>query len=408
MKIPFLLPTLFLFYSSVSWANLNLKESFESALKTNQANQINEALIEQNVELKKQAKGSLYPKLSLKGSWLKQEQINDDLKYGAVNLSHTLFKGGRDIYAIDNADKGYLLSENQKTVDQLTLYASVISAYYNYFLNTNDLLNLELLKKQSADRVEEIKKRVRVGRSRRGELLQAEAQLASAEALYNNGEGLVKESQERFYVLTGLDRKKQIFSETLSEAVTNKNLQDYLELALGRPDLKNRELKIDMADIDLQSTKAQHLPTLDLASNYYLNKRVGTYRNTSWDATLTVNIPFFEGGTTSAKVREYALKKAQATYMLADYQRSVELDVTAKHETYMRYLNQIKSYDQALEKAKKSYDETLNDYRLGLVSNLDVLSALNLYLDSKRNNEKTKISAVMSLKLLEAAAGVLP
>jgi hypothetical protein len=50
----------------------------------------------------------------------------------------------------------------------------------------------------------------------------------------------------------------------------------------------------------------------------------------------------------------------------------------------------------------------MSDYRLGLVSNLDVLSSLNLYLDNKRNSEKTKIHAMMNLKLLEAAAGVLP
>lgn len=408
MKTSLLLPLIFLLNATLAHANLSLKDSFLSALKTNQADQINESLIDQNIELKNEAKGSLYPKLILKGSWLKQERIKDDLKYGAVNLSHTIFKGGRDVYTIENAEKGYLYSQNQKTVDQLSLYSLVISAYYNYFLNVNDLLNLELLRKQSADRVEEIKKRVRVGRSRRGELLQAEAQLASVEAIYNNGEGLVKESQERFFVLTGIDRKERVFNESISVAVSTKGLRDYLNEALTRPDLKNKELKIDIADIDLQSTKAQHLPTLDLASNYYLNKRAGTYHNTSWDATLTLNIPFFEGGTTSAKVREYSLKKAQATYSLADYQRTIELDVTAKYETYMRYLNQIKAYEQALEKSKKSYDETLNDYRLGLVTNLDVLSALNLYLDSKRNNEKTKISAVMSLKLLEAAAGVLP
>jgi outer membrane protein TolC len=408
MKTSLLLPLVLLFHSTLLWANLSLKESFESALKTNQADQINETLIDQNIEIKNEAKGSFYPKLSLKGSWLKQERIKDDVKYGAVNLSHTLFKGGRDLLAVDSADKNYSYSQNQKTADQLSLYSAVISAYYNYFLNLNDLLNLDLLRKQSADRVEEIKKRVRVGRSRRGELLQAEAQLASAEAMYNNGEGLVKESQERFFVLTGLDRKERLFNETISVALSAKGLKEYLKQAFDRPDVKNKELKIDMADIDLQSTKAQHLPTLDLASNYYLNKRAGTYHNTSWDATLSLNIPFFEGGTTSAKVREYSLKKAQATYTLADYQRTIELDVTAKYETYMRYQNQIKAYEQALEKAKKSYDETLNDYRLGLVTNLDVLSALNLYLDSKRNNEKTKISAVMSLKLLESAVGVLP
>ena len=62
----------------------------------------------------------------------------------------------------------------------------------------------------------------------------------------------------------------------------------------------------------------------------------------------------------------------------------------------------------ALDKAKRSYEETVKDYRLGLVTNLDVLSSLNLYLDSKRNSEKIKIQAVLNQKILEAAAGIIP
>ena len=75
---------------------------------------------------------------------------------------------------------------------------------------------------------------------------------------------------------------------------------------------------------------------------------------------------------------------------------------------FRRYNDQIKAFDLALDKAKKSYDETLKDYRLGLVSNLDVISSLNLYLDSKRNSEKTKIQAILNQKLLEAVAGEIP
>ncbi len=394
--------------SGMSQAALTLKESFESALHTNQIDNINEALINQNVEIKKQNEGNFLPKFALKGSYLNQEKIKTDQQSSELNLTQNLYRGSRDEYALDSASKSIAIAKNQKIYDQLALYSNVIQAYYYYFSNLNDLQNLELLKKQSKDRVDETKKRVQVGRSRKGELLQAEAQLASAEAQWINGIGLVKESEEHFYLLTGLNKSTSPMAEVIAVPTDSKSLELYLDQAYKRSDVQNKELKIQLADFDLLGNKALNFPTLDLSSNYYFNKRIGTYHNTDWDVGVSMTIPLFEGGITSAKIAESSQKKIQATHTLVDYKKSVELEVASHFETYHRYFDQIKAFDLALDKAQKSYDETLKDYRLGLVSSLDVLSSLNIYLDTKRNNEKTKISAMMSLKLLESTAGVLP
>ncbi|MFA6236329.1 MAG: TolC family protein [Bacteriovorax sp.] len=388
---------------------ITLKESFESALRTNQSENINQSVINQTVEQTKQNKANYLPKLSARGTYFKQDNVNVDQKTYGLNLAHTLYRGGRDSYLVDTAEKNTTIAENQKIADQLDLYLSVIQAYYNYFLNLNDYKNLELLKKQSMERVEETRKRVQVGRSRKGELLQAEAQLAGADAQLFNGLGLVKESEERFYILTGLDKTNNSFSEVIQVPSGNKNLQFYLDEAFQRSDVKNRQLLVEQADIEISSSKSQYLPTLDLASNYYFNERnSSSFRDSKWDVGLTLNIPLFEGGTTSSQVRESVQKKEEAIYTLSDYKRSVQIDITSKYEIFHRFLDQVKAFDLALDKAKNSYDVAIGDYRLGLISNLDLLSSLNLYLDSKRNSEKTKIQAMMNLKILEASSGVLP
>lgn len=388
---------------------LSLKQSYESALATNQIENINRSIVSQGEEQKKQSRGNYFPKLSAKGTYFKQDNVNIDQKTIGLNLVHSIYRGGRDTILVESSDKNIAIAENQKYSDRLNLYLNVIQAYYNYFLNLNDYKNLELLKKQSSERVDETRKRVQVGRSRRGELLQVEAQLASADAQLFNGEGLVKESENRFYILTGLDKIKNPFAESIEVPKDVKSLQFYLDTGLRKPDVKNREIKIEIAELDLNSSKSQNYPTLDLASNYYFNKRNSTtYKDSKWDVGLTLSFPLFEGGTTIAKVNESVLRKEQAIYALSDFKLAVQLDITTKYETYHRFLDQVKAFDLALDKAKMSYDAALSDYRLGLISNLDLLSSLNLYLDSKRNNEKIKIQAVMNLKILEAAAGVLP
>jgi outer membrane protein len=388
---------------------LTLKESFESALRTNELDNINNALINQNEEIRKENRGNYFPKLYARGTYLKQDNVDIDQKTVGLNLAHTIYRGGRDRLLVESSEKSIAIAENQKISDRLSLYLSVIQAYYNYFLNLNDYKNLELLKKQSSERVNETSKRVRVGRTRRGELLQAQAQLATADAQIFNGAGLLKESEERFFRLTGLNRTNNNFTETISIPSEMKPLSFYLDSAYSKADVKNRELRIELAELDVSQAKAQFLPTLDLASNYYFNKRNSTtFRDSKWDVGLTLNFPLFEGGANRARLNEQVQKREQAIYTLNDTKKNIEIEISGRYETFRRYMEQIQAYELAFDKTQSSYEETLRDYRLGLVSNLDVLSSLNLYLDSKRNNEKTKIQALMSLRLLEAAAGVLP
>jgi outer membrane protein len=391
-----------------SFGALNLKDSYESAILTNQNENINQSLIYQSQELKKQYQGNYLPVISGRGTYFKQEQIKPTQTAIGLNLSHSIYKAGRDSYLVNSADKNIAIAENQKVVDRIALYINVIQAYYTYFLTLNDYKNLELLRKQSKERVDETRKRVQVGRSRKGELLQAEAQLATAEALLFNGDGLFRESAQRFYILTGLNKYNNIFNDQIQVPTENQSVQTYLDLAYSRPDVKSRELKIQQAELDLSFSKSFFYPTLNLDSNYYLNKRAGTLHKSDWDIGLVLNIPLFEGGSTRALVRESVSRKDQALYTLADFKKNIELDITTKYETYHRYLDQVKAFDLALDKNKKSYEESVRDYRLGLISNLDALASLNLYLDSKRNSENTKIQAMLNLKLLEASAGILP
>jgi outer membrane protein len=393
-------------YASNSFG-VTLGESFNSAVLNNQGDNINESRLKQSMELRNKGQGSYYPTLSIRGTYLKQEKFEDQKTLG-LNLTTSLYNGGRDRQLIKNADAGVKMAQNQRQLDRVTLYMEVVDAYYTYLLNLNDTKNLELLKKQSQERVDEIRKRLQIGRSRRGELLQAEAQLASVDAQMLDAQGLLKESEARFYILTGLSKDKSIDIK-FDQTSPVKTLQEYIDMALAREDIQNKQLEIQQFEGDVKISKGSYLPTLDLLSNWYAIKDGGSTssRNSDWDVGLNLTIPLYEGGVSQALVRESTEKKQTAQYQLSDYEKTIKIEVTSRYELFHRYFDQIKAFDMALEKAKRSYDETIRDYRLGLVSNLDVLTSLNLYLTNKRNAEKTKILAVLNHKQLEAAAGII-
>lgn len=399
---------LFLATISSNALAVTLGETFNSALLNNQADNINESRLKQSLELRNRGKGSYFPTLSARGTYLKQEKFDDQKTLG-LNLTTTLYNGGRDRELIRNAEFGVDMAKNQRQIDRVNLYMEVVDAYFTYLMNQSDIKNLDLLKKQSQERADEIRKRVQIGRSRRGELLQAEAQLASVDAQTANGIGLLKESESRLFILTGLTRE-QLHALKFEKSEDPKTLEEYLSMAMGKEDIKNKELEIKQFEGDIGISKAGYLPTLDLLSNYYFVKEGGSNssRNSDWDVGLNLTIPLYEGGVSSALVRESVEKRQSAEYQLTDYKKSIQIEVTSRYEMFRRYNEQIKAFDLALDRAKRSYEETLRDYRLGLVSNLDVLSSLNLYLTSKRDSERTRIQAVMNQKLLEAVAGILP
>lgn len=390
---------------------VTLSESYQSALNTNVTEKMNDARINQTIEQRRQEKSEFLPTIGLRGTYNKQDN-SERQQNAALFLSQSLYNGGRNSLAVENANTEIEIARNERQLDRKALLLRVIEAYYTYFLNINDMNNLDLLRKQSKERADEIRKRVQIGRSRRGELLQAEAQLAAVDAQVASGQGLWKESESVFTLLTGLpvSAKPEVnIAEGVTAFASAKSLEDYLRLAFEQEDFKNRKLQIEQLNRSVQITKTHFLPTLDLTSNYYLDKKGGTTasRNSDWDVGLSLVFPLYEGGASDSLVRETLERRNEATYELNDHEKTVQIEVTRRYETFRRYSEQIKAFDLAMEKGKRSYEEAVKDYRLGLVSNLDVLSALNIYLDNKRNAEKTRIQAMMSKQLLDAVAGEL-
>ncbi len=405
-KIPVTIIASFMMMSPASFA-VSLEASFSSALATNVTEKVNDSRIQQRLEQKRQEQSAYFPSIGLKGTYNKQDKIDSTRTVG-LNLSQSLYNGGRDSLAIESANTNIEIARNQRQIDRKALLLDVIEAYYTYYLNLNDMSNLELLKKQSKERSDEIRKRVQIGRSRRGEQLQAEAQLASVEAQAFNGSGLLHESESLFYLITGLPKEEK--PEVQTEAgmnIQSKSLDEYLTVALNQEDVKNRRLALEQIEREIKVSKSHYLPSLDLTSNYYFDRDGGSaaQRNSDWDIGLQLVFPLYEGGFSQATYRENVERKTTATYELTDYEKAIKIEVTKRYETFRRYNDQIKAFDLALDKGKRSYDEAVKDYRLGLVSNLDVLSALNVYLDNKRNAEKTRIQALMNKHMLEAVVG---
>ena len=125
-------------------------------------------------------------------------------------------------------------------------------------------------------------------------------------------------------------------------------------------------------------------PTVSVDGNQY-TKRVGSSEGVNWDTTLTIDVPIFQGGETAGAVKESKSKEKEAQLSFEKLKREVLLDIKNAYTQLSFGLKRYEALKKAFEANERNYQLQLEDYRINLVSNLDVLRALEDFQDTKRD-----------------------
>lgn len=393
---------------------LTLKEAFDHSKKNMESIRRAKVLTNAAEEQKVQARAAILPTLSAVGNLTKIDPPSDQTvnrafiltkQYSAaLRLQQPLIRGG-SIAALRLARDQVLLAKFQEKSTELNLYSLIIDAYYNYFQALADRDNLKQLESFSRDRVGEIASRTKIGRSRRGELVQAEAQLLTASSQLEQGEISLAAAKETLSFYTGLENfKTEVPNLVLPK---EKDFAPLLQKLKVRPDLLASQQEVGLAEKRIEIAKGGHYPQLDFIGNYYFD-RTGILASSDWDAGLVVNIPLFQGGSISSQVREAAAQKSAAQYQYQQTLRSAETNLRILFSNFRLILDQLKNLKMGVKKSEEAYKLNKRDYQNGLVSNLDVLQSLNIFIESKRAYDQLIIEAHKNQKQIEASLGDMP
>ena len=141
--------------------------------------------------------------------------------------------------------------------------------------------------------------------------------------------------------------------------------------------------------------------------NYYLQK-TGPSGDIKWDAQLALTLPLFAGGANLSRVREASSIERQGTLELVRIRRLAGQDIRVLYTRVRTDLAQVAALSTAADLAERNYAEQSSDYRLGLVTNLDVMQSLANAKDSRRSADRASWTLKADLAALEAAAGRRP
>jgi outer membrane protein len=235
--------------------------------------------------------------------------------------------------------------------------------------------------------------------------MEAESQLHTSEAQYQQGLIEVEQTSKNFEFLTNLSSVE--VPELSAVPKADGSLETYLSKLKARPDILAAQQLVKAANHQVSIAKGAHYPTLDFVGNYYID-RTGVLATSEWDAGIVLSVPFYQGGGVQAAAREAVASKRISELTAFETIRSAERELRTLYQNYLQLQVQLEAYKQALIKSEEAYRLNKKDYQYGLVTNLDVLQTLNIYIQTKRSYDNLYAMAHMTYKNLEASTGVLP
>lgn len=380
---------------SAAQEKYSLIELSSKAIEFSKILKSQELRAQQRAKSVQQAWANIGPEISAQAEYLKQDPTGSGEESSGtrefrrstqtsakLSLSQTLFQGFSEYYSIRRAQALKAAESARVQGSRSELLLELSNLFYTILALENSHLLLKEQLELTSKRVAELEEWEKIGRSKKSDLLSARAQQA---ILRSQQEALLQtlaEMRSLIPVLTGLSSDIGLQSN-LNMSMNLESLDFYMKRLSSRGDVKAAQESLKVAQFEKKSAFSEHLPRLDAKANYYL-KRSGVYDKVDWDFSLQLSIPLFSSGRVLMKQDELALREKEQEVLL--HQRILEArqQVEALYAKLVRAETQLELLEKAKNISEASYSELQEDYKRGLATNLEVLEALNTFIESKR------------------------
>lgn len=389
-------------FSTATMRPISLGEAYELALAKSELLAQQGEGIKQLEAAERLITAAFRPTFDINASEYKQQNSAAVTK-GYLSGSYSVFSGMRDYISQKAAAARTGAAKLDLSRARQQLYLGVAQAYLNLLAAQREVLIRREQLGVTGKRIAELEARVDIGRSRKSEAVAVKTQLAQDKASYLNAAAAERRAQQALMFLTGLDKDLAPDWTPLRRGAA---LETYLAAALLRPDLAASSKALEASGYLLDLQDRNLWPTVTVSANYYVLRRPTPDPVNRWDGTLALNIPLYNGGAAQAgRQSAYAAKRAsELAVQLA--RRQALTEVRSAYEEFKYSALQTASLEEALALASDNERYQEEDYKMGLVTNLDVLSALNTVQQTRLALSQARVQQTWTLIKLESAAGV--
>lgn len=301
-----------------------------------------------------------------------------------------------------------------------SLLMDVALAYYAALQVEDSLKNNEQILDLYRKTLVEINRRVSIGRSRQSELLRTNAQVFKLEADIKSLRNNLSHARINLANLTGMENEFSL-SDTTSIGEPEYSLDDARKLAEQRWDVRSAKERIELARAGMLAAYGSHLPSAYVEGSYvlyhqktpvaasqYLNPS-SLYTSPKWSKYgngLSIGfgfeIPILGDDITFAKVRGAHSVMRQAEMGHSQALRMGRQDIIDAYQTWNSSKKELEAFRKALASAEENYRVVTAEYRLNLVTILDVLTTLTSLQVARDDHER----ALLQCKLNRVRLGI--
>ena len=311
-----------------------------------------------------------------------------------------------------------------------SLVTRTSQAYFNVLVAIETLAAAEASETALKKQFDFASKRLEVGLAPITDVHEARAQYESARANTIVTRNALEDAYQALAEITGkpvhqLKGLPEDFKPALPE---ERDADGWVAAAIANnPSLQAKQLQVQSSDIDIQTARAGHLPTLYFSGGYGKTTSwgdngfsgVGTtgtpfnsnnpFNNESKGPSfgITLSVPIFSGGATQSRVRQAISQRDVAADQLEQQKRALVRNTRNSYQTLVAGISEVEARRLALVSARAAYSASQGGLEVGTRAVIAVLINQKILFNAQREFALARYNFLQSRLLLEQAAGTL-
>ncbi|MHB0972760.1 MAG: TolC family outer membrane protein [Thiobacillus sp.] len=305
------------------------------------------------------------------------------------------------------------IADMQLRLAEQDLILRVARAYFDVLQSQDTIAFIEAQKAAITEQLAAAKRNFEVGTATITDTHEAQARydLAVAQEIAEQNSLAI-----RLRTLEELIGKPPGALDTFAEPAQLKAEPESIDTLAARAMQGNLQAEIQriaktIADQEVERNRAGHYPTLDAVAGYTVNnnQNFGNMQIDSRVASVGVelNLPIYQGGLTSSRVREAVSNQEKARQDLEAATRDAGLQARQAWLNVSSGVARVHALEQALVSTQAQLDSTKLGLEVGVRTSLDVLNAEQQVFSARRDLAGARYAYLLSGLSLKAAVGSL-
>lgn len=333
-----------------------------------------------------------------------------------LSVQQPIFTGFRLLNSAKAAEDNAKASAYDAAANKSDLKVQIAEAYWGLY----EAKEAAEVMKENLDRTrshyEQAKNMMNQGMLTQSDVLSAKVQVSNSQLSLLNAQNNVRLATVSLNNVLGvpLTTSYDITSTPQTGDTTLPNITQLLKTAIEeRPELRSLNLKAKAADAAVRVAWGEYLPTVSIFGDYYYqrpNQRIqpalNAFRGT-WDAGVVLSLPIWNWGATGDNVAQARVQREQADLAKQQMADAVYLEVTQSYLNFKQARDRIAVAKETVNDAEESYRISDQKFKVGLVTNTDLMDAEMALLQAKLNYTQALTGLEIARINLEKATGQL-